>query len=247
MIKAGFYSDKIETRGHFMKFDIIGGTAFPLVRFYLDAGESIKSESGAMVAMTRDLKLHGKADGGIMKSVARMFSGESFFMQNITAEKGAGWVLLAPTIPGEVVPVEIRDGQELIVQKNGFFAGTPGIEVSTKVQSLAKGMFSGEGFFVVKISGKGTAFLSTYGSIYTVDIPKDEEILIDNGHLVAWDSTMKYEITKGASSWTSSVTAGEGLACRFYGPGRVMIQTRNPHALGAWLFPFLPIPRPVTQ
>lgn len=230
-----------------MKHDIIGGTAFPMVRFYLEQGETVKSEAGAMVAMTRALKLFGKADGGILKSVARMFSGESFFMQSITAESGPGWVLLSPAVPGEIAPVEIREGQEMIVQKDGFFAGSSGIEVSTKMQSLSKGLFSGEGFFVVKVSGQGTAFLSSYGSIHTIELPKGEDVLIDNGHLVAWDASMKYEITKGASSWTSSVTAGEGLACRFFGPGRVMIQTRNPNALGAWLFPFLPIPRPAPR
>lgn len=227
-----------------MKYDIIGGNAFPLVRFYLNEGETIKAEPGAMVAMTRDLRLVGKVDGGIGKAIARMFSGESFFMQSITAEKGPGWVLLAAAVPGEIAPVEISEGQELIVQKNGFFAGTPGIDVSTKVQSIAKGLFSGEGFFVVKISGKGTAFVSTYGAIYTIEVPKGEDVLVDNGHLVAWDAAMKYEIVKGASSWTSSLTAGEGLACRFYGPGRIMVQTRNPHALAQWIFPMLPIPRP---
>lgn len=227
-----------------MKHDIIGGNAFPLLRCYLDAGETIKAEPGAMVAMTRELKLHGKVDGGIGKAIARMFSGESFFMQSITAEKGAGWVLLAASIPGEIAPVQIKEGEELIVQKNGFFAGTSGIEVSTKTQGISKGLFSGEGFFVVKLSGKGTAFVSTYGGIYTIDIPANEDVLIDNGHLVAWDARMKYDITKGASSWTSSVTAGEGLACRFFGPGRVMVQTRNPYALAQWIFPMLPIPRP---
>ena len=125
-----------------MKYDIIGGNAFPLVRFYLDAGETIKAEPGAMVAMTRDLKLVGKMDGGIGKAIARMFSGESFFMQSITAEKGAGWVLLAASVPGEIMPVEVKEGDSLIVQKNGFFAGTPGIEVSTKAQSISKGLFS---------------------------------------------------------------------------------------------------------
>lgn len=227
-----------------MKYDIIGGNSFPLLRFYLNEGETVKAEPGAMVAMTRDLRLVGKVDGGIGKAIARMFSGESFFMQSITAEKGPGWVLLAAAVPGEIAPVEIEEGRELIVQKNGFFAGTPGVEVSTKVQSLAKGLFSGEGFFVVKLSGKGTAFVSTYGAIYTIDVPKGEDVLVDNGHLVAWDASLKYEIVKGASSWTSSLTAGEGLACRFFGPGRVMVQTRNPHALAQWIFPMLPIPRP---
>ncbi|MCK5518990.1 MAG: AIM24 family protein, partial [Alphaproteobacteria bacterium] len=131
--------------------------------------------------------------------------------------------------------------------KNGFLAGTPGIDVASKMQSLTKGILSGEGFFILKLSGTGTAFLHTYGSIYTIDIPAGEQILIDNGHLVAWSSDMKYSITKGAASWVSSVTSGEGLACRFTGPGRVLIQTRNPSGFGSWLFPYLPIPKPSSR
>lgn len=230
-----------------MKHELTGGNTFPLLKIYLDKGESLKAEAGAMVAMTSDLKLAGKMDGGILKSVGRMFSGESFFLQSISAEDGAGWALLAAAAPGEIAPIDIRPGRELTVQKNGFLAGTPGIDVSTKVQSLGKGIFSGEGLFVVRIRGEGTVFLSTYGSIHTVDIPAHETLLIDNGHLVAWDADMKYDITKGASSWVSSVTSGEGFACRFHGPGRVMIQTRNPQQLGGWLLPFLPIPKPAPR
>jgi uncharacterized protein (TIGR00266 family) len=225
-----------------MKHDIIGGSAFPMLRIYLDKGENVKAESGAMVAMTRDLKLTGKVDGGITRAIGRMFSGESFFLQNISADAGPGWAMLAAAAPGEIAAVEISAAKPLTVQKNGFLAGTPGIEVSTKVQSITKGLFSGEGLFVVKITGSGTAFLSTYGAIHTIDLPAGESLLIDNGHLVAWDADMKYEITKGADSWFSAATSGEGIACRFIGPGRVLIQTRNPAQFGAWLFPFLPIP-----
>lgn len=227
-----------------MKYDFTGGSAFPLLRVELAPGESVKAESGAMVAMSDHLKLTGKADGGILKGIARKFSGESFFMQHIEAEETAGWVMLAAAMPGAIQAVEIAAGKELTVQKNGFLASSQGVSVSTKVQSLTKGIFSGEGLFVVKIGGEGTVFLATYGSIETFDLQAGEKILIDNGHLVAWDADMKYTLTKGAKSWTSAATSGEGLACRFEGPGRVLIQTRNPNELGGWLLPFLPIPRP---
>lgn len=227
-----------------MQYDFSGGSSFPVLRVELSPGESIKAESGAMVAMSDGMKLSGKADGGILKGIARKFSGESFFMQHIEAEASAGWVMLAAAMPGGIQAVDITAGKELTVQKNGFLAATQGVSVSTKVQSLTKGLFSGEGLFVVKISGEGTAFLSTYGSIVTLDIPAGESVLVDNGHLVAWDADMKYTLTKGAKSWMSAATSGEGLACRFQGPGRVLIQTRNPNELGGWLLPFLPIPRP---
>ena len=226
-----------------MKCEVLGDTAFPLVKVQLQKGEVIKAEAGAMVAMSTNLKLTGKADGGVGKAIARMFSGESFFMQNIEAEDGPGWVLLASPLPGETTAVEIKPGQDLRVQKGSFLACTPDIQVSTKAQGLSKGLFSGEGFFIVNISGQGTVFLSTYGSIYPMELKDGETIHVDNGHLVAWDASMRYEIVKGASGWISSATSGEGLGCRFEGPGRIYIQTRNPAALGAWIFPFLPIQR----
>ena len=230
-----------------MKYEILGGSAFPMIKFSLEKDETVKAQAGAMVAMTSDIELKGKVDGGIGKAIGRMFSGESFFMQHVTAKKRAGWVLFASAIPGGIAEIKIEEGQELSVQKNGFLAGTSGIVVSSKMQSMTKGLFSGEGFFIVRIGGSGTAFLHTYGSIHTIDIPEGENVLIDNGHLIAWDSNMKYKITKGATSWVSSVTSGEGFACRFIGPGRVLVQTRNPSGFGSWIFPYLPIPTPSSQ
>lgn len=227
-----------------MKWEITGGSAFPMVKFSLEKGENVKAQSDAMVAMSESIRLESKVDGGIGKAIGRMFSGESFFMQHVVAEKKAGWVLFASSIPGGITDIDIKQGQELTVQKNGFLAGTPGIEVSSKVQSLMRGFLSGAGLFVVKISGAGTVFLHTYGAIHKVDVPDGEEVLVDNGHLVAWDSAMRYEIAKGASSWFSAVTAGSGFVCRFTGPGRVWMQTRSPWGLAEWLFPYMPLPVP---
>lgn len=226
-----------------MKWEMTGGSAFPMLKVHLEKGEAIKAQSGSMVAMSDGVKLEGKVDGGVFQAIGRMFSGESFFMQHVVAEGGAGWALFASPVPGGISEVEIKPGQELTVQKNGFLAGMPGIEVSSKVQGIARGIFSGEGFFVIRISGSGMAFLHTYGSVYTIDVPAGEHVLVDNGHLIAWDSNMEYDITKGASSWVSAVTSGAGFACRFKGPGRVLVQTRNPWGLGSWIYPYIPIPQ----
>lgn len=218
----------------------MGDSAFPLLRVTFAEGENIKAESGAMVAMSTNIKLSGKADGGIGRAIGRMISGESFFMQQMEAQRGPGWALLAAATPGEIAPVDLKEGDQLSVQKGGFLAATPGIEVSTKMQGLFKGMLSGQGFFIVKISGTGTVFLATYGSIYPMVLGDGEEVHVDNGHLVAWDSHMPYEIVKGGKSLMSSMTSGEGLGCRFRGPGKILIQTRNPEQLAGWLWPLFP-------
>lgn len=53
---------------------------------------------------------------------------------------------------------------------------------------------------------------------------------MDNGHLVAWNT--KYILERVASGGIiSGLSAGEGLVCKFTGPGTVFIQTRNPVSL----------------
>ena len=157
-----------------MKCEIMGDSAFPLLRVTFSEGEHIKAESGAMVAMSTNIKLTGKADGGIGKAIGRMFSGESFFMQQLESQGGAGWALLAASTPGEIATIDLRQGEQLSVQKGGYLAATNGIQVSTKMQGLFKGMLSGQGFFIVKIGGEGTVFLSTYGSIYPMVLGQGE-------------------------------------------------------------------------
>ena len=224
-----------------MDYAIEGGSTFPLVRVTLNAGDAIKAERGAMVALSQGAELKGKMDGGLKRSIGRMFTGESFFLQSIEANTDNSWALLSTTQLGAISALDVG-GQEWCLQKNGFVAATADVDVSTKMQSLGRSLFSGEGMFIMRVKGNGTLFLSTYGSMQTVSIPAGESVLIDNGHLVAWPAHLKYEIAKGASSWISSATSGEGLACRFYGPGDVIIQTRNPQDFGAWLQQFLPPP-----
>jgi uncharacterized protein (TIGR00266 family) len=222
-----------------MKYEILYQGTFPLVKVELDAGENIKAESGAMVSMTPNIDLKGTMDGGLMRGLGRMLSGEKFFFQELTATKGRGEVLLAPASIGGVEAIELDGSYKLLVQKDGFLAGTNGIQVNTKMQNLMKGFLSGEGFFIVEISGSGTVFLSSYGAIHAVNLAAGEEMIIDNGHLVAWPDYMDYKIEKAAKGWISSVTSGEGAVCRFRGEGVVLIQSRNPAGFAQWIKQFI--------
>jgi len=105
-----------------------------------------------------------------------------------------------------------------------------------------QGIFSGEGLFILKVSGRGTVFVNSYGAIHAINIPAGQDAIIDNNHLVAWPDYMQYQIEKASSGWISSFTSGEALVCRFRGPGTVLIQTRNPKGFGSWIQQFIPKP-----
>lgn len=213
-----------------MKYQILHGNAFPIVKIDLMQGEQVQAESDAMVSMSGTLDIGGTMGGGnIFNGLARRFlANESFFMQKITASRGPGWVVLGHDKPGGIMDVTLDGSYGLRVQKNGYLASVGNIQVDTAVQNLAQGLASREGFFVLNVRGTGTAFISSYGAIHQIDIAAGEEVLVDNGHLVAWPDYMNYRIERASNGWISSVTSGECLVCRFRGPGAILVQTRKP-------------------
>ena len=225
-----------------MEYKILYPEAFPVVQLELNKGESLQAESDAMVAMSPTVDVEGKSSGGFMGGLMRkVLTGESFFLQRLTANRGPGRVLIGHPLPGGIHPIELDGSHGLTVQKGGFLAASETVEIDTTAQNLTKGLFSGEGIFVLNIRGRGTVFVSSYGMIHPIEVPAGEEVIIDNGHLVAWPDTMQYEIEKASKGglW-SSIKSGEGLVCRFKGPGTVLIQTRNPESFTGWIRSMIP-------
>ncbi|MFM8551135.1 MAG: TIGR00266 family protein [Nitrospiraceae bacterium] len=225
-----------------MKSEILYPGAFPMVRVELAAGETVKAESGAMVACSPTVDVESKMEGGFLGALSRrMLSGEKFFFQTLRATRGAGEVLLAPTVPGDIVVLNLDGVNEYLVQKDGFLAGADGVKIESKMQSLSRGLLGGEGFFILRMSGTGTLVLNSFGAIHKVELKPDQEYIVDNSHLVAWTATTSYNIEKASAGWIASFTSGEGLVCRFRGPGVVYIQSRNPGGFGNWIRQFIPV------
>ena len=224
-----------------MEYKILYPEAFPVIECQLQRGERLKAESDAMVAMSATVDVEGKMEGGILKGIMRkVLAGESFFFQELVASRGDGKVLLGHPYPGGIMDVDLDGSYGLVVQKDGFLASTQDVQVDTKLQNLSQGLFSGEGLFVLNVTGRGKVFISSYGVIHPINLENGEEFIIDNGHLVAWPDYMHYTIEKASSGWISSFTSGEGLVCRFRGPGVVLIQTRNPGSFEGWIRSMIP-------
>jgi uncharacterized protein (TIGR00266 family) len=223
-----------------VRFEVLGTGDAPVVKAQMAGGASIYADAGAMMAMTPNLTLESSMKGGILGALSRkLLRGETFFFLTIKAQQGDGEVLLAPSPVGAIEILELT-GTEYILQKGSFLAATDGIHLSTKTQNLTKGLFSGEGFFVTRVGGVGTLALNTFGALMTVELAPGQPYVVDNFHLVAWEATTSYEIAKAASGWISSFTSGEGFVCRFKGPGKVLMQTRNPSAFAGWLSGYMP-------
>jgi len=206
----------------------------------LDAGESIQTESGAMVGMSPGLQLQTAAQGGFLKSLGRsLLGGESFFLNTYSAQKQGDSVALAPALPGDIAVIEMN-GQELLVQSGSYLAASAGVQVDTK-WSGAKTFFGGEGLIMLRVTGKGTLIVSSYGAIHPVELAAGQSYVVDTGHLVTFESHMKYQVKK-VGGWKSTLFSGEGLVAELTGPGKLTLQTRSQAAFLSWLIPKLPQP-----
>ena len=169
--------------------------------------------------------------GSVKFSMKRLLAGGEMTHSTIT---GPGEVLLVPPALGDIVPIRLDGNQVWSVGKDAFLASTEGVIKDFKSQGFGKAMFSGEGLFVYKISGNGVMFITSLGAIVQKNLGPGEGYIVDNSHLVAWNT--KYVIERVASGGIiSSLSASEGLVCRFTGPGTIFFQTRSPEALGAWI------------
>lgn len=222
-----------------MKYTITCQPSYSALQCTLQANEVIQCESGAMLAMDTSATIAGTMTGGLWKAIKRtVLTSESFFVTTITATKNDTEVYLAPRSVGDIVAIEVQN-EGYIVQGGGFLASTGGIATDSHFTGL-KGFLSGEGLFMIRAAGTGTMFISSFGGIIQKTLTANETFMVDNGHLVAFQDTMQYNIEKAGNGVTSMVTTGEGLVTVFTGPGTVYMQTRNLRTFAESLNPFLP-------
>ncbi len=231
-----------------MDYEILYQPSYSLARVQLGEGESITAESGAMVSMSPTIHLEAKmAGGGLMGAVKSAIGGESLFRTTFTAQSGAGEVLLAPATTGDIIGLQMA-GQSLFVQPGSYLAGATGLNIG--VQGSPRAMLSGEGLFLLTVSGAGLLLLSSFGAIHKVTLAPGEEYIIDSGHMVAFDSNISYTVEKASGrsqgiggflkGVVTSALTGEGLVCRYRGPGDIYLQTRSFQSFIRMLVPFLP-------
>ena len=212
------------------KFDHKPDYAYLTVQ--IPEGKTLKVEASAMATMDTNISMKSKFKGGFK----RLLTGESIFINEFTAQNGAGEISIAPAAPGDMEHIYL-DNETIFLQNSAFVASDPAIDIATKWQGLMKGFFSGEKLFLIKASGQGDLWFNSYGGIMQVDV-KDAYV-VDTGHIVGFTEGLEYKVSK-VGGYKSLFLSGEGFVCRFSGEGKVWIQTRKIQPLTTFLGPFRP-------
>lgn len=116
-----------------------------------------------MISMSPTVTLKG----AVKFSMKKLIGGGEMASSTYT---GPGEILMAPPFLGDITTLRLTGDEQWSVGKDGFIAATMGVVKDMKSQGFSKAMFSGEGLFVYKISGKGIMWLSSFGAIIRKDV-----------------------------------------------------------------------------
>ena len=225
-----------------MNIEVLERGAFCSALVHLQPSEEFVSESGAMFRASSNIDINvttkSKGKGGLLGGLKRLLASENFFFSTYKCNDGLpGEVGLAPTLQGDLMAVQCDGEANWLCTGGSYLGSSAGLEIDTQFQGL-KGFLTGESISFVKVSGKGVLLVSAFGRIVEYDL--DGELIVDTGHVVAYEDTLNYEPQKAGASWVQSFLGGEGIVLRFSGKGRILVQSHNPKEFGSTFGKLLP-------
>ena len=222
----------------FLDYMIAGGST-PYVVCYLNAGQATLSPSGGRVWMKGMIETQTNAEGGFLKSLGRMVTGETFFLSRYVAS-GPAEIAFATKLPGMIVQRVLAAGESLICQRGAFLASSSDVQLSVFFQKkIAAGLFGGDGFIMQRATGPGIVFLELDGAAFEYDLAEGERIVCDTG-APAWldpTCTLDVQMVKGVKN---ILFGGEGLFNTIVtGPGKVTLQSMSVFGTASVLAPII--------
>jgi len=216
----------------------IKGEDIQIVEVELDPLETVIAEAGAMLYMEDGIQFEAKMGDGsnpnqsifdkLLSAGSRVLTGESIFMTHFTnhGNRKAKVAFSAP-YPGTVIPIDLAkmNGNEIIVQKDGFLCAALGTKVSiTFNKKLGAGLVGGEGFILQKLQGDGKAFIHAGGTLIERTL-NNETLRIDTGCVVAFEPQIDFDVQM-AGGLRSVIFGGEGIfLATLRGTGKVWLQS----------------------
>jgi len=222
-----------------MKYEIKYKPSYSLLEVQLEPDETIRAEAGAMTYMTPNTQVQTHMrQKGILSSLGMTILGaQSFFVNDYTATNGPSKIGLVSAPVGDIEKLEITPQKGYIIQKAAYIASTSDVNLDIQWQGFTKGLF-GQGLFMIKVTGQGDLFINTFGAIDKHTLGPNEQLVVDNFHLVAFSDTCQYKVTK-FGGLKETILGGEGLVTEITGPGDVLIQTKNLREFIEWLWTLL--------
>lgn len=223
----------------------IRGSTLPVLEIELEPGETIVAESGELSWIDSNIELETAATGmggakGVFGALKRVVGGGTFFMTEYSAPSATGVVTFATKLPGQILELEVGEGETFLCQRHGFLCGTDEIEITTGLQrKLGAGIFGGAGVVLQRVGGKGKAWFELSGEISSYELAEGESLRVHPGHIGLFEEAVNIEFASIPGIKNKLFGSGLFLA-ELTGPGRVWLQSLSIANLAAAIQPYLP-------
>ena len=144
---------------------------------------------------------------------------------------------LAPKLQGEVAVIDCDGRSKWVCAGGSYLGSSPYLDIDTQFQGF-RGLLSGESLSFLSVEGLGPLIVNAFGKITEIEV--SGELTVDTGHVVAFEDSLTYSIGRAGGSWVQSLLTSEGLTLKFFGHGRLYVQSHNPDEFGRSIGPLLP-------
>jgi len=216
----------------------VTGDILQLLNVEMDEGEEFIACADAMVYMTGGVSMEAKVSS--VKGIKNVVSRRTEHMAIFKSKKDGGHIGLGGSLPGKIVELNTSEGG-WVFQMPSLIGFEKTVETETLVQKkLSSTQFSHSGLLLQSLDGKGKAFISSAGDYQMINLKENETYLISTANALAWESTVKFDISTVPGLKTATFGAESIFITTLTGPGRIVIQSMNPGYSAAIVSSFLP-------
>ena len=216
------------------------GTIMQTVVMHLRAGQTVYTETGALSWMQEGIRMDTNMRGGLGGILGRVFTGESLFVANFTAERDNAMIAFSAEFPGKIIPLNLAQGQSIVAQRDSFLVAEKSVNMAVQFQRRFGAFFGGEGLLMQRFDGPGTVFVALDGEVVEYTLGPGERLKVDTGHVALFEPSVEFsvELVKG---FKNILFGGEGLLfATLTGPGRVWLQSMPMSKLAGAIAQYLP-------
>jgi len=216
------------------------GTIMQTVVMHLRAGQTVYTETGALSWMQEGIRMDTNMRGGLGGILGRVFTGESLFVANFTAERDNAMIAFSAEFPGKIIPLNLAQGQSVVAQRDSFLVAEKSVNMAVQFQRRFGAFFGGEGLLMQRFDGPGTVFVALDGEVVEYTLGPGERLKVDTGHVALFEPSVEFsvELVKG---FKNILFGGEGLLfATLTGPGRVWLQSMPMSKLAGAIAQYLP-------
>ncbi|HLI96672.1 MAG TPA: AIM24 family protein, partial [Candidatus Baltobacteraceae bacterium] len=176
----------------------------------------------------------------LQNAAKRFFAGLQIF---ISTAQGPGNIAFSREAPGQIVAMRLKPGQAIDVREHQFLLATGNVDYNFYwQQGLANVIFARTGLFIDRFtatSSEGLLLLHGYGNVFEKTLAAGEMLDVEPGAWLWKDANVRMDTVSvlnssgrggGLMGALGAFVGGAALMLnRFYGPGRVGMQSMTYH------------------